>query len=114
MSQELNMPNMPNIPNMPKIPNIPRFQSLNFQMEIQMSGASPNVSRVENPEYAEYPEISISEYPYGNSNVLGHLPMSQELNMPNIPNMPNILRFQSLNIHMEVQMSRGISQCLKS
>ena len=93
MSQELN------------IPNIPRFQSLNIHMEIQMSGASPNVLRV---EYPEYPEISISEYPYGNSNVLIHLPMSQELNIPNIlniPNMPNIPRFQSLNIHMEIQMS---------
>ena len=37
--------------------------------------------------------------------------MSQKLNMPNIPNIPNmpniptIPRFESLNIHMDIQIS---------
>ena len=31
----------------------------------------------EYPEYAEYPKIGVPEYPYGYSNVLGPLQMSQ-------------------------------------
>ena len=71
------IPNILNIPSFESLNiyiHIPRFQSLNIHMEIQMSGASPNVSRVEYveyPEYPKYPEISISEYSDGNSNVWG-------------------------------------------
>ena len=58
-------------------------------MDIQVSWALSQCLRVEYPEYAEYaeypeyaeyaeyPEIGVPEYPYGYSNVLASLPMSQ-------------------------------------